>query len=218
MATLIDGYNLLHVTGIFGHGSQRGAFEQSRRALLDFLVTSMDEAECALTTVVFDSAEAPPGLLRQFQHHGLTIHYASGYESADELIEELIRRADAPRQLTVVSSDHRVQRAAKRRRARAIDSDLWYAEIRQRRNREPHAKSPTSQKPSAPLPDSEVAYWLEQFGDVAIHEAARRIDPPVRDARANASQRDKAREVADDISDLSNPFPPGYAEDLLDLE
>ena len=32
-------------------------------------------------------------------------------------IEELIRKESAPRRLTVVSSDHRVQRAARRRKA-----------------------------------------------------------------------------------------------------
>ncbi len=76
---------------------------------------------------MFDAADAPPGLPRTLEHRGLTVRFAAKSGSADELIEELIRADSAPRRLMVVSSDHRLQRAARRRKATAIDSDVWYA-------------------------------------------------------------------------------------------
>ena len=62
-------------------------------------------------------------------HQGITVCFAEQYAEADDLIEELIRLDSMLRRLVVVSSDHRLQRAARRRRAKAIDSDVWYAEL-----------------------------------------------------------------------------------------
>src|SRR3712207_3723958 len=87
MPLIIDGYNLLHVTGIT---SRRGDLQGSREALLRFLASSIDAKELPLTTIVFDAAEAPPGLPRTINFEQMTVHYASNYEDADELIEELI--------------------------------------------------------------------------------------------------------------------------------
>src|SRR5688572_15063768 len=128
MPLLIDGYNLLHATGLFGRGGA-GSFQASRAALLGFLAAAIDATELTHTTVVFDAAEAPPGLARQHTVAGMTVHFAQDYESADDLLEELIARHHAPRKLVVVSSDHRVQRAAKKRRATAVDSHVWYGEM-----------------------------------------------------------------------------------------
>lgn len=209
---LIDGYNLLHVTGLSGPEITRreiraGALERARHALLNFLAASLDERERQLTTVVFDSSNAPPGLPRESQHRGITVKYATGYESADELLEELIREASAPKRLTVVSSDHRVQRAARRRKARAVDSDVWYAEIRELRRKTKVLTATPSLKPACPLSDDEVAAWLAEFGDVCVDDLASSADCPVE----NPPTSEPAAPAR-----IENPFPPGYAEDLLD--
>jgi uncharacterized protein len=165
MPLLIDGYNLLNVVGILGRGVGPGSLERARLALLNFLAESLDAKELAKTIVVFDSREAPWGLPRTVQHRGLTVQFASKYPDADCLIEELIQKESAPRQLTVVSSDHRLQRAARRRRARAVDSDIWYAEIlRARRALQERSPEDTPVRPPAPLLPEDVEYWLEQFG------------------------------------------------------
>ncbi len=49
MPFLIDGYNLLHVTGILGTGSRAGTLERARLALLNFLATT--EKACSLGNV-----------------------------------------------------------------------------------------------------------------------------------------------------------------------
>lgn len=160
MALLIDGYNLLNATGIFGRDGRTRGLERARRGLLDFLAEGLAPADRAATTVVFDAQEAPPGLPRAVQYRELQVRYAPRSEEADDLIETLIRADTSPRQLTVVSSDHRIQRAARRRRARAVDSEVWFQELlRCRAQPAPEVDS----KPEGPLPEIEVAAWLRRF-------------------------------------------------------
>jgi len=137
MAILIDGYNLLHATGILGRNVGPGTLERARHALLRFLAASLADSERADTTVVFDASNSPPGLPHEQYHQGIRVLYAKGYSDADGLMEKLIRADSSPRRLVVVSSDHQVQRAARRRRGTAVDSDRWYADVcRQRRGRD----------------------------------------------------------------------------------
>jgi hypothetical protein len=199
MPLLIDGYNLLNVTGITGRGSDLTALHRARTGLLQFLASSIEPAERAHTTIVFDAAGAPPGLPQSFLHEGITVHFARDSD-ADAMIEDLIAAHHAPRTLTVVSSDHRIQRAARRRRATAIDSDRWYAELWAARHRRREAPRELPLKPADKLSEGEINYWLKQFDEAAPSE-------PKSISKSNAAD-----------SELDNPFPPGYAEDLLDDE
>jgi predicted RNA-binding protein with PIN domain len=185
MALIIDGYNLLHAAGILGGGVGSGGLERSRLAMLNFVAESLDDRQRTTTSIVFDARNAPRGLPRVLEHRGMTVLFATAYETADELIEELIRADSAPRRLVVVSSDHQVQRAARRRRAKAIDSDRWYAEtIRQRAARHQSSPAPLLKPAEATL--GEVEYWLAQFDD----------------------------EESGEQSDGGDIFPPGYGEDV----
>ena len=192
MQLIIDGYNLLNAAGILPRGVGPGSLERSRAALLNFLAESLKDRERPNTTVVFDAGEdAPRGLPRELDYRGITVHFASHHDDADALIEELIQADTAPRRLTVVSSDHRLQRAARRRRARAVDSDRWYAEIiNQRRSDRSPPKIPA--KPQPPMTEADVEFWLDKF-TVDDGDADRAAPPRI-----------------------DNPFPPGYGDDLLD--
>lgn len=180
MPLIIDGYNLLFAAGLVGSVDGEGSFEGERRALLDALLAVIDPKELTQTVVVFDSAKAPPGLPRVYNYHQITVRFASGYADADEMIEELIQEHHAPKRLTVVSSDHRVQRAARRRKAKAIDSDSWYRLMRQtraRRREAEAAKPPPPKQPSAPaIPETEVSEWVKFFGEIDIDALAPRED------------------------------------------
>lgn len=234
MPLLIDGYNLLHVTGLFGRGP-RGSLEQSRQALLNFLGAAVEARERARTTVVFDAAEAPPGLPDIYTAHGMTVRYARDFESADELLELLIAEHHTPRRLTVVSSDHRVQRAARRRKATAVDSHPWYVaaaeKLKHRKKRRPGAATLPDVKPDAPLTPAEVEAWLAAFGpiDVPEPEVPPALAPPTpppppgpprkqtkpRAATKKPRTRSSRRRPRDlGFGDLKNPFPPGYGEDM----
>lgn len=163
MTLIIDGYNLMHAAGIVGRGMGPGGLERSRLALLNFLAESLEPSELSATTVVFDARQAPPGLPRSMTHRGLTVQFAAGYENADELIEELICSDSAPRKLVVVSADHRLQKAARRRRARAVDSERWYGDLAHQRSTRVVPPA-VFVKPSQPAA-GELEFWLRQFAD-----------------------------------------------------
>jgi uncharacterized protein len=192
---LIDGYNLMYAAGIVGVGKGRGGgLERSRAALCRFVAEALTDAERSGAVVVFDAAGAPPGLPDTLHFAGVKIRFAKGYADADELIEELIAADTAPRRSTVVSSDHRVQRAARRRRARAIDSDVWY-ETAIRNRRDAAGRAGDDAKPTASVPtDAEVAFWLSRvIGD---------------DAK---SRSDRGKPAAqEELGGLGGIFPPGY--------
>jgi predicted RNA-binding protein with PIN domain len=164
MSLIIDGYNLMHAAGMLGGGRGRGpgTLEKARLALLNVLAESLPADEVPKTTVVFDARHAPPGVASATTHHGLSVRFAAEQEDADELIEELIRADSAPRRLTVVSSDHRLQTAARRRRATAVDSETWFDDLlRARRQR----KQVRPESPSEEISEGEVEFWLREFGE-----------------------------------------------------
>ena len=166
---LIDGYNLLHASGVFGSGG-RTSLESSREALLDWLGEVLSDAQRKRTTIVFDAKYAPPGLPRSARKHGLQICFAPRGAEADDVLEDLIRDHSVPRKLIVVSSDHRLHRAARRRRATAVDSDRWVAEV----NRIPATEQsepgrdeglePDGSRKAASERDSDpLQRWLDEF-------------------------------------------------------
>jgi hypothetical protein len=102
------------------------------------------------------------------------------------MIEDLLENYRAPKSLLVVSSDHRVQRAARHRGARFIDSEEWYAERVANLRRQPAADDAVAKPSEKPTPD-EVGHWLKEFGGAATGRESPK-----------------------------SPFPPGYADDLVD--
>jgi len=159
MTLILDGYNVLHASGVFGDDRGPRGFEKSRLALLDTLADLLGDA-AADTIVVFDAANAPDGLPARLNHAGLRVWFAREYPDADALIEELVEADRAPTSLTVVSSDRRLQVAARRRRAKAVSSEEWLAEMRRRKResrRRPDSKPP---EPSAP---EDVDRWMRYF-------------------------------------------------------
>jgi predicted RNA-binding protein with PIN domain len=157
---IIDGYNLLHASGVFGADRGPRGFEQSRLALLDMLVDLLgDDASEAL--VVFDAARAPDGLPGRLVHRGIRVWFAREYPDADSLIEELVADDNAPGHLVVVSSDRRLQAAARRRRARPIGCEEWLAAARAAR--QARGRPGVDAKPPEPGP-GDVQYWKDYFG------------------------------------------------------
>lgn len=209
MATLIDGYNLLYAVGMLGRNLGPGSLERARNALLGFLAGTLSESERAETTVVFDAKARPPGLPRELNYRGIRVLYAVGHPDADDLMEQLIRADSSPRRLVVVSSDHQLHRAARRRRATAVDSDRWYDDLcRQRRARE-RPEPADEDRPSAVPDESESASWIRAF-----------LEPAASDGRADVEanpevEREPSDRSGDDDFDAYNPFPPGYADDVL---
>lgn len=194
MLILIDGYNVIAPIAPPGRGATDRWLQDERQRLIDRLSAALPPAMARRTTVVFDAAAAPPGLESRFIRHGIEVEFAVGYAEADDRLEELIAAHSSPKRLTVVSSDHRVQTAARRRGALAIDSDHWLDRLADGHvllaisldSAVNQAQVLEQEKPALP---GDAGDWLMEFG----------ID-------------DKCSRKA---SEIENPFPPGYGEDLL---
>jgi predicted RNA-binding protein with PIN domain len=123
---IIDGYNLLGTCGFIGPRGAPGMLERARNRLLGFLAQVFSVSERGDVTVVFDSAVRLPDTPDYVLHNGIHVHFATGHRDADEMIIDMLLRHSAPKSLLIVSSDHQIQQAAQRRRARFVDSDKWY--------------------------------------------------------------------------------------------
>ncbi len=160
MPYLIDGYNLLHALGLTPTSTNAEGLAWARRRLLGFLHDAHGPA-AGDVTVVFDAAGGRRGSAEEYVQ-GIHVLYAVHEPEADDLIEELIRHAAAPRNLVVVSNDHRIQRAARRRDCVVLGCQA-YLEALDR----PHRRAPTD-PPEAPekgggLTPEEAERWLREF-------------------------------------------------------
>jgi predicted RNA-binding protein with PIN domain len=180
MRYLIDGYNLLHAMGLLSGRVGPHGLEQARLALLGRLLGDHG-SDAVAVTVVFDASRAPPDAVPEEHYQGLHIFYALDGE-ADDVIESLIQRDAAPRQLTVVSDDHRIQRAARRRRCPALGCLDYLDRLEQLRRQRPSVPE-ASAKPQG-VSQKETQHWLREFADLAedplIREA---LGPDFRDER-----------------------------------
>jgi len=126
---MIDGYNLLHAAGLAKSRYAPGELERRRARLLAKLRDLVDPAMLARTTVVFDARIDPPPVRPDPPAGPITVLFAPRDREADDLIEELLAKHSAPHQVLVVSSDHRLHKAARRRNATPIDSDAFLDQL-----------------------------------------------------------------------------------------
>jgi predicted RNA-binding protein with PIN domain len=173
---LIDGYNLLFALGVLRKRMGPDGLEKARRNLLGVLHGSFGD-ESHHVTVVFDAAKPPPGVPAETTYQGIRVRFAVGVAAADDLIESLIRKASAPRHLTVVSDDHRIKDAARRRHCVVSGCGDFLKEL-ERRRRPPAPPGEQRAKPSG-VSEAEAARWLEEFADLADDPALKELqDPP----------------------------------------
>ena len=122
---LIDGYNLLHAAGLAHDRYGPGQFEKCRNQLLQEIADRLSEAQRERTTVIFDAQDAPPDIPAVQKFARISVVFSVGSD-ADTMIEAMLESHASPRQILVVSSDHRLQKAASRRKAKSIDSDTFW--------------------------------------------------------------------------------------------
>jgi predicted RNA-binding protein with PIN domain len=107
---IIDGHNLLHAIGLANRKSDAKALGRGRTRLLDWLA---DRGTGHSLLVVFDGG-GNSRCSGESQHRGVRIRF-SYRQTADELIEDLLRSERHPAKLTVVSNDRQVQDAGRSR-------------------------------------------------------------------------------------------------------
>ena len=176
MRTLIDGYNLMFAGGLMGRKFGPEGFRKVRQRFLNDLAATLDPVDAHMTTVVFDANDAPGHVPASARHKGIAVLFAVDHDSADEQIEALIAHHSSPKTLTVVSSDHRIQRAATRRKAKVLSADEFLTQLDARKGRS-KATSAALEEPARPeAPDAqEAAFWLEEFRELAESDEAREV-------------------------------------------
>lgn len=221
MDTIIDGYNLIFQCGLQTTSTASDMLHQSRNRLLHEIATFAGESFAKRTTIVFDAAYRPvQAKTNRYRIKNVLVLYADQFDDADTMIEYLISKHATPKKLTVVSSDHRLHKAALRRKATPIDSEVWYDRLL--------AGNFMSKTEAVKLPPpdglSDVD-WHSELGTSAVDLSA--IEAEV-EAELGAQSTSDATPVEDSnrlhasesfdlsLGELDNPFPPGYGEDLLE--
>lgn len=164
---LIDGYNLMHAADFARSRYGPGDLQAARRRLQQLLASLLSREAKRRTTIVYDAYSSPSDDQRIQHDSGMTIRFAPRGGDADTEMEKLIRRHSSPRQLIVVSSDHRLHKAARRRRARCIDSEQFLADLQRsdglETNRTKSPESSSSRDGGADHIDKHTADQLQQW-------------------------------------------------------
>ena len=166
--TLIDGYNLLFQSQLVGKGRGRDWLSTARQRLINLLHQHLSLDELKTTQIVFDAPSVGPAPEPDSFSSGLCIAYAVDHAEADDLLEQIIRQHPSPKLLTVVSSDLRIRRCARSRRAYSLGADQFLEQLERR------PKSPASESVATAnthsiaseeqlLSEPEVAFWLKEF-------------------------------------------------------
>lgn len=169
---LVDGYNVIAPVAAPARDPDSRWLQRERMQLIQRIVSHLDPQVRRRTCVVFDAADPPPDRPDAFEVEGIEVLFAVGYPEADDLLEELISAHTAPKTLTVVSSDQRVQTAARRRGCRIHEAQPWLDDLMEGRFRQPTQSSgagqggPTqgSEKPQGTVEPSEIDRWMDEFG------------------------------------------------------
>lgn len=176
---LIDGYNVIGPVAPPSRGATTDWLQVERHRLLDRLVKHLDEPIRSRTLVVFDAKAPPRDRPSRFDHQGIELWFAVDYPEADDLLEEIIVQHPVPKNLTVVSSDHRIQTAARRRRAGCFDADAWMDQLL-----DGHAqlvKYPKTKKPETGLPPPSLTQVDVSLGAISVDISDEAIDTLVDD-------------------------------------
>ena len=168
---IIDGYNLMHAAGYARESYGPGDLQRVRRRFLLALADRLPAEQRSRTTIVFDAGERALIEAAEPPCEGMTLLFSHAFLDADTHIEKLLREHSAPKQVLLVSGDHRLQQAARRRKANFVSSERFWERL-------PSAQTNTmEQSPEEtehslldakqggePDPD-EIARWLEIFAE-----------------------------------------------------
>ncbi|MFT9485887.1 MAG: NYN domain-containing protein [Tepidibacillus sp.] len=106
---IIDGYNIIGAWANLRELKDQGRLEEARDELLNWL-TEYQAYTGRKIIVVFDAHQVP-GEGKKYQYKRITIYYTKENETADELIEKLVKKLNhRRRQIYVATSDYTEQR------------------------------------------------------------------------------------------------------------
>ena len=153
---IIDGHNLLHT--IFKLEGDSGATSDVGlcRILGRYFKLTGEKGE-----MIFDGT-GPPDKSGFDNIDNLEVFFAGVRSDADTVIEDKISANTAPKRLTIVSSDRRLRKAARTRKATSMKSDVFWNDVQKQLSRKRPEKEPTEKRQG--LNEGETEQWLEFFG------------------------------------------------------
>ncbi len=164
---IIDGYNLMHAAGFVRISYGSGDLERCRQRLLNQLIARMDQRIAKETTVVFDSLQTTVREEQSFPSP-MTIRFSRDGRDADTEIEMLLSSHSSPKQVLVISSDHRLHKSASRRRAKCMDSEEFWALLESADNPwTPKKKNNSRKLPQSPGKASKGVEGIDMEADYA---------------------------------------------------
>jgi predicted RNA-binding protein with PIN domain len=156
MPVLIDTYNVLHTVGVLPPDLAGIDVPGLIRLIL---AGRYRDQKCIL---VCDGQPEPGGAAAQ-PEATIAIRYSGRGRSADDLLGQLIRSSTAPRRLVVVSSDHEVQKAARKRRCTALSSAEFLQHlVSDTRGGRTGDAAPLRPRPGA-MSETQVDRWMRVF-------------------------------------------------------
>jgi predicted RNA-binding protein with PIN domain len=153
---VIDGHNLLHSIHKIEDDSMIISDVALSRIIGRYLKLTGQKGE-----IVFDGmGPRDKGIFDRID--GVDILFAGMGTDTDTVIEGKIKAHTAPKRLMIVSSDRRLRKAARARKAASIKSEDFWDSIQKQLSRKRPKKEPAAKRQG--LSESETNQWLELFG------------------------------------------------------
>ena len=154
---IIDGYNLLWSIQKTDESLESISDVSLCKIIEHYLKLVREKGE-----IIFDGKGPPDRDAFERGAGNLEVIYAGIAKDADTLIECKISVDTAPKRLTIVSSDRRLRDAARRRKASAIKSEIFWSEVQKQLSRKKNTLEPPQKRRG--LSEGEAKQWLELFG------------------------------------------------------
>lgn len=152
---IIDGHNLLRSIQ-----KTSDDFESTGRVKLCRILSRYLNLISEKGQIIFDGT-GPPDKSGFDNLPNLEVFFAGMTTDADTVIEVKIKANTAPKRLTVVSSDRRLIRAARARRATSVKSLAFWEQVQKHLSRKRAIKEPRAKRYG--LTESETEQWLKFF-------------------------------------------------------
>jgi hypothetical protein len=193
---LIDTYNVLHTTGILPPELAVGddvlelvRLLQNSRYRDERITLACDGVPPAPAPAPALPKAADPRLVQRVG--GTTIRYSGHGRPADDLIAQLIQASTAPRLLIVVSSDHQVLKAGRRRKCRLLSSEEFLQQLADDNRIQPSTGTASPAKPKAGMSQEQIDRWLKLFNideqTIAITSGGGRGQRPTSSSSSSSS-------------------------------
>ena len=159
MPVVIDGNNLLHAA----READALSLFMGRSMICD-TIGRWAQRRNARVHIVFDGPAPHAALAQQIGNPAIEVTYSGAGISADAVVIDLVETDSAARRLVVVSSDRAIVRVAKRRRARPIRSEDFWAIVRRDLGRSTDVYNPEPEEKDVGLDPEATQQWLDEFG------------------------------------------------------